>query len=411
MQKTPTYIRRPLYMERIRPHIGSSLIKILTGQRRVGKSYLLYQIADEILASDPHADIVSINIARDRFILPIGISRELYQHIVSSFTKDATTKVVMLDEVQELEGFEQCVAALFEQGGYDIYLTGSNSRLLSGDLASLLSGRYTTIEVFSLSYREFLLFHAERENEESLARYLRIGGLPYLGQLDKSSAEVLFSYFKTVEETILLNDIIPTHKGSNKEFFRYLIRFLADTIGSPVSANSVAKYLKNQHFPLSVPSVLSFLETLQKAYLVYKCEFSDISGKQLLDISHKYYFGDLGIRNYLCGGYTLEDRAKVLENAVYLSLLQKGYHVRTGRGFKDAEIDFVATKGDAKAYIQVCESFGTQEKIEREFGNLLLPKDAYPRYMVTSDVSLDGMIQDGVPIYSLRRWLLQTPLA
>lgn len=241
---------------------------------------------------------MSINIARDRFSLPIGTSSELYQHIVSSFTK-----VVMLDEVQELEGFEQSVAAPLEQGGYDIYLTGSNSRLLSGDLASL-----STIEVFSLSYREFLLFHAEQESEESLARYLRIGGLPYLGQLGKSSIEVPFSYFKTVEETILLDDIIPTHKGSNKEFFRYLIRFLADTIGLPVSANSVAKYLKNQHFPLSVPSVLSFLETLQKAYLVYTCEFSDISRKQLLDISHKYYFGDLGIRNYLCGGYALEDR-------------------------------------------------------------------------------------------------------
>ncbi|MDT4762768.1 ATP-binding protein [Sphaerochaeta sp. PS] len=401
----PSYIQRPLYLDRIRPHIGSNLIKVLTGQRRVGKSYMFYQIIDEILKEDPKATIVSINIPRDRFDFPLGSSKDLYTYISSRFRDTDTHRVVLLDEIQEINGFEQVLSALFEKGGYDIYVTGSNSHLLSGDLATLLSGRYTEIEIHGLSYSEFLLFHSLNDSEESLGKYLRLGGLPYLSTCSLDDSMQVQAYFNTVEETILLNDVLRSHKGSSKVLFRFLVRFLADNIGSPVSATSISKYMKSQHLHISVPSILSFLETLDRAYLVHQTLFYDLENKRFLDISAKYYYEDLGLRNYLCGGFKVSDRAKVMENAVYLSLIQNGYLVTTGRGPMGKEIDFIASKGEEKMYLQVCERFETKEKSEREFHNLLLPHDAYPRFMVTGDVSMNGMMQDGIKVFSLRHWL------
>lgn len=401
----PTYIARPMYLDRIKPLRGSNLIKVLTGQRRVGKSYLLFQIIDEIQKEYPKATIVSINIPRDRFDLPIGSNKDLYKYIVSQFKDTDTYKVVLLDEIQEIDGFEQVLSALYEHGGYDIYVTGSNSNLLSGDLATLLSGRYSAIEIHGLSYMEFLSFHNLKDSQESLGKYLHLGGLPYLSHISLEDNELVQNYFNTVEETILLNDVLNAHKGSSKELFRFLVRFLADNIGSPVSANSISKYMKSQHMSITVPSIISFLETLDRAYLVHQAPFYDLEGKQFLDISAKYYYEDLGLRNHLSGGFKVSDRAKVTENAVYLSLIQNGYTVATGRGPKGKEIDFIATKGEQKMYIQVCERFETKEKTETEFENLLMPRDGYPRFMITADETMDGMMQDGIKVYSLRHWL------
>ena len=398
------YIPRPLYMDRIKRHIGSPLVKVLTGQRRVGKSYMIYQIADIIRKENPDVRIVEINIPRDRFELPLRNSEELYRYITSQFSQKATSKVVMIDEIQEIPGFEETIAALVEQGSYDVYITGSNRHLLSGDLATLLSGRYTQIEIHSLSYLEFLEFHGLEDSETSVGLYMRIGGLPYLHRITHDQ-ELIQDYFRTVEETILLNDIIAAHKGSNKTLFRYLIRFLADSIGSPVSAASISRYLKSQNMNISVPTVVSFLETLERSYLLHRSSFYDLKGKQYLDISSKYYFEDTGIRNYLSRGLTVADRAKVLEQVVYQSLLQRGYRIHTGRTAKDKEIDFIAHKGDETIYVQVCEEFSSQEKIDREFGNLLIPRDAYRRFMITQDTTLDGIVQDGIKVLSLRSWL------
>ncbi|AEV30837.1 putative ATPase (AAA+ superfamily) [Sphaerochaeta pleomorpha str. Grapes] len=401
----PEYIVRPMYLNRIKPHMGSSLIKVLTGQRRVGKSYLLFQVIDEIQKEYPKATIVSINIPKDRFDHPLSNNKELYKYIVSQFKDTDTHKVVLLDEVQEIAGFEQVLSALYEQGGYDIYVTGSNSHLLSGDLATLLSGRYTELEIHGLSYLEFLSFHNLEDSEESLGKYLRLGGLPYLSHISLQDHELVQDYFNTVEETILLNDVLNAHKGSSKELFRFLVRFLADNIGNPVSANSISKYMKSQHMSITVPTIISFLETLDRAYLVHQTPFYDLEGKQFLDISAKYYYEDLGLRNHLCGGFKVSDRAKVTENVVYLSLLQNGYTITTGRGPKGKEIDFIASKGEKKMYFQVCERFETKEKMETEFGNLLMPRDGYPRFMITADTSMDGMVQDGIKVFSLRHWL------
>ena len=400
----PSYIPRPLYMNRILKHIGSPLIKVLTGQRRVGKSYMLFQIADTIHQQSPRAAIASINIPRDRFHIPIRTSRDLYEYIIAQFKDTDEIKVVMLDEIQEVPDFEETLSALFEQGGYDIYITGSNSHLLSGELATLLSGRYTQIEIHGLSYQEFLRFHKLDDSDASLGLFLRIGGLPYLHTIS-DDAVLQEDYFRTVEETILFNDVIGAHKGSSKELFRYLIRFLADTVGSPVSAASISRYLKNQKLTISVPTVISFLETLERSYLIHRSPFFDLSGKQHLDTASKYYFEDTGIRNHLCGGMRAADRSKILEQAVYLSLLQMGYSVRTGRMAKDREIDFVAERAGDTIYVQVCDRFPTQKKIDTEFGNLLIPRDGYRRYMVTQDESLDGTSQDGIGVFSLRSWL------
>lgn len=407
-QKERPYTPRPLYLQRIEPHIGSPLIKVITGQRRVGKSYILLQIADEIRIADPKSQILHINIPRDRFLIPIGTSKELFHYIHTWYDTHTHHKVVMLDEIQEIPKFEETIAALVETGGYDIYITGSNSHLLSGDLATLISGRYTTITIHSLSYTEFLQFHSLSDDNSSLGLYLRYGGLPYLSNLSLSDEQSILSYFQTIEDTILLNDIVNAHKGSSTNFFRYLIRFLADSVGSPISANSIARYLKNQHLQLSVPTVLSYLESVVRAFLVHRTEFMDISGKELLDISSKYYFEDIGIRNHLVNGFAPKDRAKIMENAVYLSLAQQGWTIRTGRMHNDKEIDFLATHGDKKVYVQVCEQFNSQKKIETEFGNLLIPRDAYPRYMITMDETLDGSSQDGIKVYSLRHWLRET---
>jgi len=376
-----SYIKRELYLERLRPYIGKSLIKVIVGQRRVGKSFLLFQIMDELLARGcKEKNIIYINKEKLEFDY-IRDYKDLVSHVKKQAKKNKI-KAIFIDEIQDIESFEKALRHWHAEDKYDIYCTGSNANLLSGELSTFLSGRFIEVEVFSLSYVEFLDFHKLKNNKESLLKYIRYGGLPYLVNLELTDI-VVFGYLKNIYSTIVLNDIVARFGLRNVVFLEKLIEYLADNIGSLVSAKKISDFLKSQKIKISSQVVLNYLSNLVAAFIVFKVSRTDIHGKKIFEINEKYYFEDLGLRNSLIG-YNLEDIGKVLENLVYMHLRINGYTVFVGQlGVK--EVDFVAEKNGEKLYIQVAYLIINEATRKREFGNLLAIGDNYPKMVVSMD--------------------------
>jgi uncharacterized protein len=374
------YIDRPLYMDRIKPYIGKSLIKVLIGQRRVGKSYLLMQIMELILKQDPNTQIIYINKELHEFS-SIKDSEDLFAYLNETVSGD--NKVALfIDEVQDIKSFEITLRDLATKANYDIYCTGSNANLLSSELATYLSGRYIEIKVFGLSYSEFLLFHKEKDSTNAFNNYLKLGGLPYLINLD-NDVDVAYEYLKNIYSTILLKDVVARFNVRNINFLENLIAFLADNLGSIVSSRKISEYLKSQKINISTQVVIDYLGYLEASFLIFKVKRAGIEGKKIFEIGEKYFFEDIGIRNTIVG-YKANDIHKLLENVVYLHLRMAGYSTTVGVEGNN-EIDFVAQKGGEKIYVQVAYLLTNQETIDREFGNLLNISDNFPKYVVTMD--------------------------
>ncbi|MDR2542005.1 MAG: ATP-binding protein [Treponema sp.] len=397
----PKYISRSLYIEQIHPYVGSRIIKVITGQRRAGKSYILYGLIDEIKKENPKSHILYINTELAEFWdLKNGV--DLYDYIVSQLQK-GKDNYVFIDEIQEIEGFENALKSLFAENLADLYITGSNSHLLSGELATYLSGRYIMFTVHTLSYREFLVFHRLEKGQDSLNKYLRIGGMPYLASLG-TDENLSFEYLKNVYESILLRDVVFREKIRNVRFLENLSVYLADNTGSLFSANNISKYLKSQKIQMPVQTVISYLKALESSYLIHRVQRKEIGGLKIFEIGEKYYFEDLGLRNVLARKDPVGDRAKLMENAVYLSLLQRGYTVYVGK-LDNGEIDFVAEKQNELVYIQVCWRLGDDNTWSRETGRLLEIKDNFPKYVVTMDSEFSGQNYQGIKIESLENFL------
>ena len=398
--KTPTYIERPLYLQRIMPYVKKDIMKILVGQRRVGKSYLLFQLMDRISKIDPGGQQIYINKELHEFA-SIQQATDLLEYIESR-RKPHRRLYLFIDELQEIDGFEHALRSLQAEGNVDIFGTGSNAKLLSGELATYLSGRYVEIMVYGLTYAEFLQFHGLQQGRESLSDYMKYGGLPYLRHLTLND-NIIFDYLGNIADAIVLKDIVARYDIRNVSFLQRLMRFLADNVGSLVTARKISKYLKSQKIKVSHNLVIDYLSYLSNALLVLRANRYDIVGKKIFEIGEKYYFEDLGIRHALVG-FRATDIHKILENMVFMHLKSAGYDVTIGRIGK-LEVDFVAEKVDKRLYVQVAYMITDDKVRDREFGNLLKIPDNFPKMVVSMDEVAGGNYQ-GIDHFHIEDFLL-----
>ncbi len=394
------YIKRQKYLQRIQPFIDKPVIKVITGLRRSGKSYLLLQIMDFIKQQNPKANIIYIN-KEDLAFDHIKTYQQLYQYVKSQSNSDAN--YVFVDEVQDIDQFEKALRSFLAQG-YDIYITGSNSKLLSGDLATYLSGRYVEFNIHPLSYAEFLTFHGLKDSQEALNQYLRFGGMPFLIHLEKDSS-VIYDYLQNLYNTVFFKDIVTRYRVRQTAFLNDLIKFLASNIGSLISASSIAKYLKSQNIKVSTDVVLNYIEYLASAYIVRSVKRIDLEGKKIFQVNQKIYFEDIGVRNSITG-YRQNDIHKLIENVIFNHLIINGYTVYVGQG-RDYEIDFVAEKMNERIYIQAAYLLKDDQTIQREFGNLLKVEDNYPKYVVSLDPLQASNTYKGIKSLHLREFLIR----
>ena len=399
MIKIPQIIERPHYTHKIMPFMEQSILKVFTGQRRVGKSYLLFQIIQMIQKKNKNASIIYIN-KEDLSFSNIKNALDLNDYIKSKKVTNQKN-YVFIDEIQEIENFSDALRSAALDTDLDIYCTGSNANLLSRDIAGQLSGRYIEIEVHSLSYTEFLDFHQLKSTSESLSKYLKYGGLPYLKHL-KLEDEIVFEYLKNIYATIVYRDIVNRYEIRNTPFLEKLVQFLAGNIGSLFSSKKISDFLKSQQVKISTNQVQSYVEYLVNAFLIYKVARYDMIGKRVFEFGEKYYFENLGIRNGIYG-YRIEDRGKIMENAVFNHLKFLGYTILIGKQ-DQREIDFIAQKNGETHYFQVALSLVEPQTIEREFGNLLKIQDNYPKTVITWE-AFDGNSHKGIQTISLEQFL------
>lgn len=399
MKLPQTLINREVYIRRIQPFMRKSIAKVLIGQRRVGKSFLLFQLMDKVQQEEPDANIIYLNF-EDFAFNQIRTAEDMYAYI-SSRLLEGKYNYIFIDEIQEIAHFEKVVRSLLLDPFNDVYITGSNAKMLSGELATYLSGRYVEFKIYSLSYLEFLQFHRLENTRQSLDLYSRYGGLPYLINLPLTD-EVVNEYLKSVYSTIVFRDVVSRYNLRNIDFLEKLIRFLAENIGSLFSAKNISDYLKSQHTAISVTQIQNYTHYLSNAFLIHRVERYDLVGKRVFEIGEKYYFENLGIRNIVIG-YRITDRAKLLENLVYNHLIYLGYEVRIGY-IGDKEIDFIGEKSNEKIYVQVALQINNETTAQREFGNLLKIPDNYLKIVVT-DEAFQGNTYEGIRHYSIQDFL------
>lgn len=399
----PHSISRPLYLKRIQPFIGKNLIKVFTGQRRVGKSYLMFQVMDIIKEQDSEANIIYIN-KEDLAFREIKNAENLNDYVLR-YKSETRTNYVFVDEIQEIEEFELALRSLQLDASMDLYCTGSNAQMLSGDIAGQLSGRFIEVNVYSLSYLEFLEFHQLEDTDDTLQKFLKYGGLPYLKHLPLED-DIAFEYLKNIYSTIIFRDIINRYAVRNTVFLEQLVFFLASNTGSIFSAKKISDFLKSQKINIAPNQVQVYIQHLANAFLVHQVRRYDIEGKRLFEIGEKYYFENLGIRNALWG-YRIQDLGKIMENAVYNHLLMEGYGVRVGV-LASNEIDFIAEKNGEKLYVQVALSLLDEKTLEREFGNLQKINDNYPKMVVTMNTfsgnTIAGILSVDLRSFLTNRW-------
>ncbi|MDR2680098.1 MAG: ATP-binding protein [Tannerella sp.] len=401
--KARTFIPRPLYMEKIKPFIDREIIKVVTGQRRVGKSYILFQLIKDIREANPSANIIYISkeLQPHQHITDDGI---FYRYVKDLLKPDAKN-YLFVDEIQEIRDFEKTLRSLLAENCCDIFCSGSNANMLSGELATFLAGRYIEFKVHSLGYEEFMRFMSLENSVQTLNKYLTIGGMPYMHVIGTEEFAA-FEYLRNVYSTILLKDVVGRENIRNVTFLENLVEFLADNVGNLFSAGNIAKYLKSQHASVSAQAVLNYLKPLSNAYFVHKIRRYDISGLKIFETGEKYYFEDLGLRNCIHGFNARKDIYKVMENAVCLHLVRLGYKVYVGQQ-ASTEIDFVAEKDGQTVYVQVCYMLYDENTVRREFGNLLKINDNYPKYVVNMDEygagSYSGIIQLHLKDFLMKR--------
>lgn len=395
-------ISRPHYQNQISPYINKNIIKVIIGQRRVGKSFILLQCMAEIKKQFPQAALVYID-KEDYKNDFIRNYKDLISHIDKQFKKHKPPFFLFIDEIQDIEQFEKAIRHYHNKKNIDIYITGSNAKLLSGELATYLSGRYVEIKVYSLSYTEFQIFHKLEDNNETLYLYLKYGGLPYLKNLSLED-RIVNEYLNGIYATILFKDVANRHKIRNLHFLENLIKFTAENTGSILSAKKISDYLKSQKINVSPNIVMNYLSFLEDAFFLFCAERMDVYGKKIFEIGQKYFFEDLGLRHCLIG-YRQADIQKIIENIIFIHLKIAGYNVKVGK-LDNKEIDFVAAKNEQIIYVQASYLI-TPKNSEREFGNLLLVQDNHPKFVVSMDEMPHGESNyKGIRHLHLRKFLM-----
>jgi hypothetical protein len=396
-------IFRHSYLEKIERYLGKDTIIILTGQRRIGKSYILRLFRDKI-SKDAGVNVIFIDKEKHEFD-DIKTYKDLNAYIDERRNK-TKTNYILVDEIQDIEEFEKSVRSYYEEPDVEIIVTGSNSKMLSSDLSTLIGGRYKEIYIQALSYEEFMLFHQLPDSDDTLAKYIQFGGLPGLVKmgLDEQDAR---EYQLDVYHTVLLKDVIMRNKIRNVPFLENLVHFLADNAGKIISANSIANYMKAQGENVTSTVIINYTKFLCDAYLIHKVNRYDIHGKKLFESNDKFYFEDNGLRNTLAGGSREGDIEKVIENIIYNHLIRLGYEVTVGQ-LQAGEIDFVCTKPKGqRLYVQASYIIADEATREREFGNLQSIKDNYPKYVISMTPLVGRQDSEGITHLHLRRFLTE----
>ena len=400
-------ITRSKYIDKILGFLNKGMILALTGQRRVGKSYILRNLAELIQERYPDANIVYINKEKKKYS-NLRTNTDLDEYL-SDKIKPSGLNFLLIDEVQDIDGFEHTLRSLNADEECQIIVTGSNAKMLSSELSTYLGGRYIDIHIQSLSYPEFLKFHKLEDSQDIMEKYLIFGGMPHLYRLGLENEDMVWEYLHNIYNTIVLKDVIEREGIRNATFFENLLSFVSDNVGQIVSGSSLSKYLKSQKVDVTTSTILNYLGSAGNAYIINKVPRYDIHGKKLLESNDKYFFEDLGLRNILVGSNREKDMEKLIENAVYLHLKNLGYKVTVGV-LPNAEVDFVAENNGKKIYVQATYLVASEQTQEREFGNLLKIKDNYPKYVVSMDPISLSKNYDGIQHLSLRKFLLKEDL-
>lgn len=396
-------IPRPQYVEKIAGLINRGMMLILVGQRRVGKSKVLELFRNWLDRNRPKANVVYINKEFQNF-RDIVTAEQLYDYVVARLP-EGDENYLLIDEVQEIENYENALRSLHAENRCQVIVTGSNAYIFSSELGTHLSGRYIEIKVYNLSYSEFLRFHNMEDSSEAIMHYLRIGGLPGLLTFRPEEQSQITDYFEGVYNTILVKDVVMREKIRNVTQLENIIRFVADNIGKPISVANVARYMTSKGEKISDETVSNYLKYLRDAFLAIPIKRFDIHGKMLLESNNKHYFSDHGLRNYLCGFNIRGSIEKIMENVVWNHLRRQGFDVTVGI-LRVGEIDFVATKADRRIYVQVTYLLASEETVKREFGNLAAIKDNYPKYVVSLDPLSGGFNEyPGIEHVNLRNFL------
>lgn len=395
-------INREQYVDRVLNYLGKGLILVLTGQRRVGKSCVLQCVAKHITEKDESANVIYINKEYAEYN-NIKTDADLNNY-VQDHLKEGKNNYLFVDEVQDIDGFENALRSFQAKDSCDIVVTGSNAKMLSGELATYLSGRYVEIHIQSLSYLEFLLFHKLPDSDDTFLKYLTWGGLPQLAHIGLDNRQMLTDYLGDIYNTVIMKDVISRESIRNVRFLTDLVRFIGDNIGKNISANSIRKFMLSENLSISPTLTSNYLSYLCNAYIIDQVKRFDVHGKRIFETNEKYYFEDIGLRNVLVGSNLRMDIEKLLENVVYLHLRNQGYKVTVGQ-LQNGEVDFVAERGDDRIYVQVCYLLATQETIDREFGNLRRIKDDYPKKVVCMDTLAAAGNYNGIECVHVREFL------
>lgn len=396
-------IPRPQYIEKIAGLINRSMMLILVGQRRVGKSKVLELFKEWLKQNRQEANIVYINKEFQEF-RDIATAEQLYDYVISRMPEGGEN-YLLIDEVQDIENYENALRSLHAENRCQVIATGSNAYIFSSELGTRLAGRYIEIKIYNLSYLEFLRFHNMEDSDRALMHYLIMGGLPGLLAFKSEEKSQINDYLEGVYNTVLVKDIVSREKVRNVTQLENVIRYVADNIGKPLSVANIVRFLTSKGEKISDETVSNYLKYLRDSFLALPVKRFDIHGKLLLETNSKLYFSDHGIRNHLCEPDIRGSIEKVMENVVWNHLRRQGFDVTVGI-LRAGEIDFVATRAEQRIYVQVTYLLASDETVKREFGNLAAIQDNYPKYVVSMDPLCGGFGEyPGIRHINLRDFL------
>ena len=383
-------INRPIYIDRIMAYVNTPFVKILTGIRRCGKSTILRMLMEEIKKRGVRDDQILHYSFDSLEYEDIKTAKALFTYLKQHLYSEGRT-YLFLDEIQEVKSWEKVVNSLMADYDVDIYVTGSNSRMMSSEISTYLTGRYIAFRIFPLSFSEYMLFRKEYteilDPRTELANYLRLGGFPAV-HLQKYTSNEVYTIVKDIYNSTIFTDIVRRNQIRKVDQLERIVKFTFDNVGRTFSADSISKYLKSENRSIDNETVYNYLSKLESAYILHRCSRFDVQGKEILKTQEKFYLADPALR-YSVLGYSPDSVSAMLENVIYLELLRRGYEVYVGK-LDNTEIDFIAVKQENKVYIQVAQEIGSPETERREYGRLLDIRDNYPKYVLRTDVFAGG---------------------
>ena len=400
-------IYRPMYVDKIMAYVDTPFVKILTGVRRCGKSTILKMIMEKLKTQRCIPEDRIISCRYDSMEYEDMTAKQMYVQLKEQLSPDGKT-YFFLDEVQEIEGWEKVVNSLSSDFDVDLYITGSNSRMMSSEISTYLTGRYISFRIFTLSFSEYLMFKekyaAVSDPKTELTSYVRLGGFP-AAHLQAYSQDEIYTIVRDIYNSTIFSDIVKRNQIRKIDQLERVVKYTFNNVGNTFSAKSISDYLKSERRSLDNETVNRYLEKLEKAYLLHRCSRYDLQGKEILKTQEKFYLADVSLR-YSVLGYNADSVASSLENIVYLELFRRGYTVNVGKT-SDGEIDFVATRQNEKVYVQVIQKVRSEKTEKWEYNRLLEIHDNYPKYVLTTDEFAGGNYE-GIKTMHIADFLLSS---